>query len=191
MAETNEEVELILEDAAERMDKSVEVLRHEADTIRTGRANAAMLDSVRVELYGTSMPLNQVATVNAPDPRLLVVQPFDRSTLGAIEKELMRADLGMTPSNDGTVIRLPIPMMTQERRQEMVKRLHRLREDAHVAIRNVRRDALEHLRGLEKNKEISQDDLRRDQDQLQKITDEHVTRADEVSNRKEAELMEV
>ena len=191
MAETNEEVELILEDAAERMDKSVEVLRHEADTIRTGRANAAMLDSVRVELYGTSMPLNQVATVNAPDPRLLVVQPFDRSTLGAIEKELMRADLGMTPSNDGTVIRLPIPMMTQERRQEMVKRLHRLREDAHVAIRNVRRDALEHLRGLEKSKEISQDDLRRDQDQLQKITDEHVTRADEVSNRKEAELMEV
>ena len=191
MADDNEEVQLILEDAAERMDKSVEVLRHEADTIRTGRANAAMLDSVRVELYGTAMPLNQVATINAPDPRLLVVQPFDRSTLGAIEKELMRADLGMTPSNDGTVIRLPIPMMTQERRQEMVKRLHRFREDTHVAIRNVRRDALEHLRGLEKNKEISQDDLRRDQDQLQKTTDEHIARADEVSNKKEAELMEV
>jgi len=119
------------------------------------------------------------------------VQPFDRSTLGAIEKELMRADLGMTPSNDGTVIRLPIPMMTQERRQEMVKRLHKFREDTHVAIRNVRRDALEHLRGLEKNKEISQDDLRRDQDQLQKTTDEHIARADEVSNKKEAELMEV
>ena len=191
MADDNEEVQLILEDAAERMDKSVEVLRHEADTIRTGRANAAMLDSVRVELYGTSMPLNQVATINAPDPRLLVVQPFDRSTLGAIEKELMRADLGLTPSNDGTLIRLPIPMMTQERRQEMIKRLHRLREDAHVAIRNVRRDALEHLRGLEKNKEISQDELHREQEHLQKVTDEHVTRADEVSNRKEAELMEV
>ena len=191
MAETNEEVELILEDATERMDKSVEVLRHEADTIRTGRANAAMLDSVRVELYGTPMPLNQVATVNAPDPRLLVVQPFDKSTLGAIEKELMRADLGMTPSNDGTVIRLPIPMMTQERRQEMVKRLHRLREDTHVAIRNVRRDALEHLRGLEKNKEISQDDLHRDQDHLQKITDGHITKADQVNDKKEAELMEV
>ena len=191
MADDNEEVQLILEDAAERMDKSVEVLRHEADTIRTGRANAAMLDSVRVELYGAAMPLNQVATINAPDPRLLVVQPFDRSTLGAIEKELMRADLGMTPSNDGTVIRLPIPMMTQERRQEMVKRLHKFREDTHVAIRNVRRDALEHLRGLEKNKEISQDDLRRDQDQLQKTTDEHIARADAVSNKKEAELMEV
>ena len=191
MAETNEEVELILEDATERMDKSVEVLRHEADTIRTGRANAAMLDSVRVELYGTPMPLNQVATVNAPDPRLLVVQPFDKSTLGAIEKELMRADLGVTPSNDGTVIRLPIPMMTQERRQEMVKRLHRLREDTHVAIRNVRRDALEHLRGLEKDKEISQDDLHRDQDHLQKITDEHIVKADQVNDKKEAELMEV
>ncbi len=191
MAETNEEVELILMDAAERMDKSVEVLRHEADTIRTGRANVAMLDSIRVELYGTAMPLNQVATINAPDARLLVVQPFDRSTLGTIEKELMRADLGLTPSNDGTVIRLPIPMMTQERRQEMVKRLHRLREDAHVAIRNVRRDALDHLRGLEKNKEISQDELRREQDQLQKITDEHVARADQVNDKKEAELMEV
>lgn len=191
MADTNEEVELILMDAAERMDKSVEVLRHEADTIRTGRANVAMLDSVRVELYGAAMPLNQVATVNAPDARLLVVQPFDRSTLGTIEKELMRADLGLTPSNDGTVIRLPIPMMTQERRQEMVKRLHRLREDAHVAIRNVRRDALDHLRGLEKNKEISQDELRREQDQLQKITDEHIARADQVNDKKEAELMEV
>ena len=191
MAETNEEVQLIMEDAAERMDKSVGVLRHESDTIRTGRANAAMLDSVRVGLYGTAMPLNQVATVNAPDPRLLVVQPFDRSTLGAIEKELMRADLGMTPSNDGTIIRLPIPMMTQERRQEMVKRLHRLREEAHVAIRNVRRDALDHLRGMEKNKEISQDELHRDQEQLQKITDEHVTWADQVSDKKEAELMEV
>lgn len=191
MADTNEEVELILMDAAERMDKSVEVLRHEADTIRTGRANVAMLDSVRVELYGTAMPLNQVATVNAPDARLLVVQPFDRSTLSTIEKELMRADLGLTPSNDGTVIRLPIPMMTQERRQEMVKRLHRLREDAHVAIRNVRRDALDHLRSLEKSKEISQDELRREQEQLQKVTDEHIARADQVNDKKEAELMEV
>ena len=191
MADANEEVELILMDAAERMEKSVEVLRHEANTIRSGRANAAMLDGIRVELYGTAMPLNQVATVNAPDARLLVVQPFDRSTLPAIEKELLRADLGMTPSNDGTIIRLPIPMMTQERRQEMVKRLHRLREDAHVAIRNVRRDAVEHLRSLEKNKEITQDELRRLQEQIQKTTDEHIARADKVNNEKEAELMEV
>ena len=191
MADTNEEVELILEDASERMEKSVEVLRHEADGIRTGRANPAMLDSVRVGVYGAALPLNQLATVNAPDSRLLVVQPFDKGNLGVIEKELLRSDLGLTPNSDGTVIRLPIPLMTQERRKEMVKRLHRFREETHVAIRNVRRDALDHLRGLEKNKEISQDDLHREQDHLQKLTDTQIVRADEVSAKKEAELMEV
>ncbi len=191
MVDTNEEVELILEDASERMEKSVGVLRHEADGIRTGRANPAMLDSVRVGVYGAAMPLNQLATVNAPDSRLLVVQPFDKGNLGVIEKELLRSDLGLTPNSDGTVIRLPIPLMTQERRKEMVKRLHRFREETHVAIRNIRRDALDHLRGLEKNKEISQDDLHREQDHLQKLTDTQIARADEVSAKKEAELMEV
>lgn len=187
----NEEVELILMDAAERMDKSVEVLRHEADSIRTGRANPSMLESIRIEAYGTSMPLNQLATITAPETRLLVVQPFDKGAVGVIQKELQRADLGLTPSNDGSVIRLPIPVMTQERRQEMVRRLKRLQEDAHVAIRNVRRDALEHLRSLEKSKDISQDELHREQERLQKVTDEHVSRADDVSSKKEAELMEV
>ena len=142
-------------------------------------------------MYGAAMPLNQLATVNAPDSRLLVVQPFDKGNLGIIEKELLRSDLGLTPNSDGTVIRLPIPLMTQERRKEMVKRLHRFREETHVAIRNVRRDALDHLRGLEKNKEISQDDLHREQDHLQKLTDTQIARADEVSAKKEAELMEV
>lgn len=191
MADANEDAELILMDAAERMEKSVEVLRRESASIRTGRANPDMLDAVRVEVYGSSMPLNQLATVNAPDARLLVVQPFDKGNIGVIEKELLRADLGLTPSNDGTAIRLPVPAMTQERRKEMVKRLHRLLEDARVAIRNVRRDALEHLRGMERNKEISQDDLRRDQERLQKITDEHMAKADETSARKETELAEV
>ena len=191
MADENEDAQLILMDAAERMEKSVAVLRHEAASVRTGRANPDMLDAVRVEVYGSSMPLNQLATVTAPDARLLVVQPFDKGNVGVIQKELLRADLGLTPSNDGAVVRLPIPVMTQERRQEMVKRLHRLREDAHVAIRNVRRDALDQLRRLEKNKEISQDDLHRDQERLQKITDEHVAKADEASDKKEAELMEV
>ncbi len=191
MADANEDAELILMDAAERMEKSVEVLRRESASIRTGRANPDMLDAVRVEVYGSSMPLNQLATVNAPDARLLVVQPFDKGNIGVIEKELLRADLGLTPSNDGTAIRLPVPAMTQERRKEMVRRLHRLLEDARVAIRNVRRDALEHLRGLERNKEISQDDLRRDQERLQKITDEHMAKADETSARKETELAEV
>lgn len=191
MADENEEAQMILMDAAERMEKSIAVLSRESASIRAGRANPDMLDAIRVEVYGSAMPLNQLATVSAPDARMLVVQPFDKGNIGAIEKELLRADLGITPSNDGVVIRLPIPAMTQERRQEMVKRLHRLREDAHVAIRNVRRDALDHLRSLEKNKEISQDDLRRDQDRLQKITDEHVAKADEASAKKEAELTEV
>ncbi len=191
MADANEDAELILMDAAERMEKSVEVLRRESASIRTGRANPDMLDAVRVEVYGSSMPLNQLATVNAPDARLLVVQPFDKGNIGVIEKELLRADLGLTPSNDGTAIRLPVPAMTQERRKEMVRRLHRLLEDARVAIRNVRRDALEHLRGMERNKEISQDDLRRDQERLQKITDEHMAKADETSAKKETELAEV
>lgn len=191
MADENEEAQLILMDAAERMEKSVAVLTRESASIRAGRANPDMLDAIRVEVYGSAMPLNQLATVSAPDARMLIVQPFDKTNVAVIEKELLRADLGITPSNDGVVIRLPIPAMTQERRQEMVKRLHRLREDAHVAIRNVRRDALDHLRTLEKNKEISQDDLRRDQDRLQKITDEHVAKADEASAKKEAELTEV
>lgn len=187
----HEEAELILMDAEDRMDKSVEFFRHESDSIRTGRANPGMLDSIKVELYGTTMALNQLATINVPDPRLLTVQPFDKSAIGAIERELLKSDLGLTPNSDGNIIRLPIPAMTQERRIEMVKRLKRLQEDSHVAVRNVRRDSLEHLRDLEKNKEISQDDLHRYQEKLQKVTDQHVARADELSSRKEAELMEV
>jgi ribosome recycling factor len=186
-----EDIQLILMDAGDRMDKSVEVFRHEADGIRTGRANPSMLDAVKIELYGTTVQLNQVATITTPDSRLLVVQPYDKSTVGAISKELQKADLGLTPASDAAVIRLPIPPMTQERRQEMVKRLRRLREDAHVAVRNVRRDTMEQLRSMEKDKEISQDELHRYQEQLQKVTDEHVAKADAISARKETELMEV
>ncbi len=186
-----EDVQLILMDVEERMMKSVEVFRHEADGIRTGRANPAMLESLKVELYGTSMQLNQVATITTPDARLLVVQPFDKGTLGAIEKELQKSDLGLTPNSDGSVIRLPIPLMTQERRQEMVKHLKRFKEDTHVAVRNIRRDGLEHLRAMEKDKEISQDQLHRYQEQLQKLTDQSVAKSDDVSAAKEAELMEV
>jgi ribosome recycling factor len=187
----NDGIELVLMDAEERMDKSVEVFKHEADGLRTGRANPAMLETLKLELYGTTMTLNQAATISAPDPRLLLVQPFDRSNVGAIEKELLRADLGMTPNSDGSVIRLPIPTMTKERREEMVKRLKRLQEAAHVAIRNVRRDSLESLRDMEKKKEISQDELHRHQEQIQTLTDHSVSKADEVSGRKGAELMEV
>ena len=186
-----EELELIFIDAEERMDKSVGFFRTESDGIRTGRANPSMLESVKIDLYGTTMQLNQVATITAPDARLLAVQPFDKSTVGAIERELLKSDLGLTPNSDGNIIRLSIPPMTQERRQDMVKRLRRLQEDAHVAVRNVRRDTLEHLRSLEKEKSISQDELHRYQEQLQKLTDEHVAKADAIGVRKEAELSEV
>ncbi len=190
MAEQSD-IDEILRDVEERMRKSVDVLKHEADSIRTGRANPNMLDAIKVDYYGTVMPLKQLATVSAPEPRLLTVQPFDRNAVKAIEKELLKADLGLTPNVDGSIIRLAIPPMTQERRQEMVKRLKRMREETHVAIRNVRRDCLEQFRTMEKNKEISEDDLRRYQERLQKITDEHISQADQVSARKEADLMEV
>ena len=190
MAE-QKDIDEVLLDAEERMQKSVEVFRQDAESIRTGRANPNMLDSLRVDYYGTVMPLKQLATVSAPEPRLLTVQPFDRGAVKAIEKELLKSDLGLTPNVDGAIIRLSIPAMTQERRQEMVKRLKRMREDTHVAVRNVRRDCLEQLRSMEKNKEISEDDLRRYQERLQKITDDYVGQADQVSSRKEADLMEV
>lgn len=186
-----EEIELVFMDAEERMDKCIAFFRTESESIRTGRANPSMLESVKIELYGSTMQLNQVATITAPDARLLAVQPFDRSNVGAIEKELQKSDLGLTPNSDGNVIRLPIPPMTRERRLEMVKRLKRMQEDAHVAVRNVRRDIQDQLRTLEKDKEISQDELHRYQEQLQKLTDEHVAKAGEIGTRKEAELTEV
>lgn len=186
-----EEIDLVFLDAEERMEKSVGFFRTESEGIRTGRANPAMLESVKIDLYGTNMQLNQVATITAPDSRLLAVQPFDKSTVGAIERELLKSDLGLTPNSDGNIIRLPIPPMTRERRLDMIKRLKRLQEDAHVAVRNVRRDIQEQFRALEKDKEISQDELHRYQEQLQKLTDEHVAEADEISARKETELAEV
>ncbi|MEX2431342.1 MAG: ribosome recycling factor [Dehalococcoidia bacterium] len=190
MAEQNDAEEQLL-DAEERMEKTVGVFKQEASSIRTGRANPDMLDAIRVEYYGSEMPLKQLATVTAPEPRLLMVQPFDRGAVKAIEKELLKSDLGLTPNVDGAIIRLAVPLMTQERRQEMVKRLKRMREETHVAIRNVRRDCLEQLRSMEKQKQMSEDDLRRYQERLQKITDENVGQADQVSARKEADLMEV
>ena len=183
-------VDAILHDAGERMGKSVQLFQREIDTVRTGRATPSLLDSVSVDYHGTTMPLNQLATISAPEARLLVVQPWDRSAVSTIEREILRADLGLTPSNDGAVIRLPIPLLTDERRRELVKRVHKLLEDKHVAVRNVRRDGLEHLRRLEKDRGISQDDLRRAQDRLQKLTDEQIVQADQLSKKKESELME-
>ena len=184
-------VDEIFTDAERRMQRSVDHFGEEIDAIRTGRANAALLDGISIDYYGTPTPLNQLATIATPDSRLLTIQPWDKNVMAAIERELQKSDLGLTPANDGQLIRLPIPPMTQERRQEMVKRLKRMQEETHVAIRNVRRDALDRLRKAEHDKDISQDDLHRAQDRLQKTTDTYVEQADRATAQKEAELMEV
>ena len=184
-------VEAALGDAERRMQRSIEHFEGEIETIRTGRANVSLVDNLSIDYYGAPTPLNQIATIATPDPRLITILPWDKSILGVIEREILKSDLGLTPGNDGQIIRLPIPPMTQERRQEMVKRLHRLREDAHVAIRNVRRDSIDQLRKAERDKEISQDELRRGQDRMQKATDSQVKQTDDITARKEAELLEV
>ena len=178
-------------DAERRMARSVAHFEDEIASIRTGRANTALVDRISVDYYGAPTLLNQMATISTPDARLIQIQPWDRTQIRAIERAIMESDLGLTPGNDGQVIRLPIPAMTQERRQEMVKRLRRTLEETHVAIRNVRRDVLEFLRKSERDKEISEDELRRGQDRLQRTTDAAIQNADRVSSHKEQELMEV
>ena len=181
----------VLADANRRMDKTVENTRHEFTTIRTGRASAALLDRLQVSAYGTKMPINQLATIGVPEPRLLTVTPFDKSTIKDIEKAILESDLGLTPANDGSLIRLPIPQLTEERRKELVKQVRHLAEAGRVAARNVRRDALHHLKDAEKNGETGADDVHRAEDRLQKVTDEHVSKIDEALKAKEAEIMEV
>ena len=181
----------LIQDAVRRMDKSVETTQHEFNSIRTGRASAALLDHVQVDYYGTATPLNQLATINVPEPRMLTVQPFDPSSLKSIEKAIMESDLGLTPSNDGKLIRLPIPQLTEERRKELVKQVRHLAEEGRVAARNVRRDAQHHLKEAEKNGETGADDVHRAEERLQKVTDEHVAAIDAALKAKEAEIMEV
>jgi len=181
----------VLKDAGRRMDKTVEATRHEFTTIRTGRASAALLERVQVTAYGTKMPINQLATISVPEPRLLTITPFDKSIMRDIEKGILESDLGLTPSNDGQLIRLPIPQLTEERRKELVKQVRQLAEDGRVAARNVRRDALHHLKEAEKNGETGSDDVHRAEERLQKVTDEHVAAIDSALKAKEAEIMEV
>ena len=184
-------IDEFIQDAVRRMDKSVETTQHEFNSIRTGRASAALLDHVQVDYYGTPTPLNQLATINVPEPRMLTVQPFDPSSLKSIEKAIMESDLGLTPSNDGKLIRLPIPSLTEERRKELVKLVRRYAEDGKVAIRNVRRDVMRHLEELVRNGDVGDDEERRAEAQVQKLTDDHVKRIDELLKHKEAEIMEV
>jgi ribosome recycling factor len=183
--------DLVLAEAEEKMSKAEEALRGELATIRTGRASPAILERLHVEYYGVSTPLNQVASISAPEPRLLIVNPWERQMLSVIEKVILKSDLGLNPINDGQVLRLAIPPLTEERRRDLVRLVSKRVEEGRVAIRNARRDALNELRKLEKDKDISQDDLKRDQEQLQHMTDHAVERIDAIGAHKEAEIMEI
>ena len=180
-----------LKDADDRMGKAVDSLSRDLATLRTGRASPSLVEQLRVDYYGTPTPLQQLASVGVPDARLLTIQPYDKGSLDAIEKAIQKSDLGLNPTNDGTIIRLAIPQLTEDRRKEMVKLVHTKVEDGRVATRNVRRDAHEMLRDLHREKEISEDEERGAQDELQKLTDHFVQRAGEIGVEKEQELMEV
>lgn len=181
----------ILKDAEERMRKSIENFRHELASMKAGRATPAMLDKLRVDYYGTPTPVNQVANIDIPDSRTLVIKPWDRSMIKAVEKAILTSDLGLNPNNDGIVIRLSIPPMTQDRRKEMVKVVHKRAEEERVVIRNIRRDANEQIKKSEKEKAISEDESKRAQDEVQKLTDKMVKEVDGIMDHKEKEIMEV
>ena len=181
----------ILAETERKMDNAVAALKRELGTIRTGRATPALIENVQVDYYGVATPLNQIASISAPDARAIMVQPWDKQALSEIEKSLVKSEMGFNPSNDGNTITVPIPPLTQERRQELVRLLKRKLEEGKVSIRNVRRDGIETLRRLERDKAISQDENHRSQDQLQKATDAHVKIVDEVGSFKETEIMQV
>jgi ribosome recycling factor len=184
-------IEDVLADARERMGKAEEALKRELAGIRTGRASPTLVDHIRVDYYGTPTPLNQLATVAAPEARLLTIQPWDRKALGAIEKALQKSDLGLNPNNDGSLIRLAIPQLSEQRRKELTKLVQKRVEESRVAARNVRRDAQDELKKLEKSKEISEDEHRRAADQLQKLTDTTISNLEKIGRQKEADLLEV
>jgi ribosome recycling factor len=184
-------VEELIQDAARRMDRSVEATRNEFNTVRTGRASAALLDRIGIDYYGQETPLKQLATINVPEPRLLTIQPFDPNSVKQIEKAILESDLGLTPSNDGKLIRLPIPQLTEERRKELVKVVRHMAEEGRVAVRNVRRDVIHHLKQLVDDGDIGADEEHRAEEAVQKVTDEHVAKIDDLLKHKEAEIMEV
>jgi ribosome recycling factor len=184
-------IETAMRDAEHKMDQALTHMKDDLGGIRTGRAAPAVLNRVTVEYYGTPVPLNQLAGVTVPEPRLLQVQPFDKSAIGAIEKAIMTSDLGITPNNDGNVIRLAFPPLTEERRKDLVKQVHHRAEEGRVAVRNVRRHAKDEMEKLEHDGAISEDDLARAEKDLQKLTDRFVAEIDQIQGHKEQELMEV
>ena len=184
-------IEELVNDAQRRMDRSIESTRNEFNTVRTGRASAALLDRIQIDYYGQKTPLKQLATINVPEPRLLTVQPYDPGSLKGIERAIQESDLGLTPSNDGKMIRLPVPQLTEERRKELVKVVRGMAEDGRVAVRNVRRDVIHHLKELVDNGDVGADEEHRAEDRAQKLTDEHTHAIDELLKHKEAEILEV
>jgi ribosome recycling factor len=181
----------IISEAEANMKKTLEVVKKEFASLRAGRATPALLDKVNVNYYGTPTPISQMANITAPEARLLVIQPWDKSSLPEIEKAILKSDLGINPASDGTVIRLAIPQLTQERRQELVKVVRKKAEEGRVAVRNLRRDANDSLKAKEKKGELSEDDLRRTQDEVQKMTDKYIKEIDQITGQKEQEIMQV
>ena len=181
----------VFNDAKDRMTKAVEALRRELATIRTGRAHPGLVEHLRVDYYGVPTPLNQLATISVPEPRLLTIQPWDRQAMGAIEKAILKSDLSLTPTNDGTIIRLSIPQLTEDRRRELAKVVRKKVEEGRVEVRNIRREAHDELRRLQREKLISEDDQYRGQEKLQKLTDEFVQQVERLGEEKEAELLAV
>jgi ribosome recycling factor len=189
--EVRAQMEERLLDAEVRMEKSLESLHKELATIRTGRATPALVDRVQVDYYGVPTPLQSLAGITAPEARLLLITPYDRGSIGAIEKALQQSQLGLNPNNDGQVIRIAIPALTEERRRDFVRMVKQKAEEARVAVRNIRRDEVEHLRKIEKDGHVSKDEIERNIDQVQRITDAHVGKVDDLAQKKEAEILEV
>ena len=184
-------VQKVYADLEKKMNVSLDAFRKELNSIRTGRASLVLLDGIAVQYYGVPTPLNQVATLSVPESRLITIQPWDSSVIGEVEKAILKSDLGLTPSSDGRVIKIPIPLLTEERRKQLARMVKKLGEDCKVAIRNVRREGNDDIKNLEKDKKISEDELRRAQDQVQRLTDKYIAMADQVSGQKEKEVMEI
>ena len=184
-------IELVLEEAEEKMTNALDATKREFARIRTGKASPSLLDGIRVEYYGSQLPIRQVANVSAPEPRLLVVQPWDREALAAIEKAINKSEIGLNPINDGVVLRLPIPALTEERRRDLVKQVKRLAEEGRVSVRNARRQQIEELRELQKDGDITEDELHKGMDQIQRLTDTYIEQLEQILRDKEDEIMEV
>jgi ribosome recycling factor len=181
----------VIADAEKKMQKAIEHLDHDLVTIRTGRANASLVDRIHVDYYGSEMPLNQVASINVPEARLIVIQPWDKASISAIEKAILKSELGLTPSNDGNVIRIALPQLTEERRRDLVKVVHKRVEEGRVAVRNIRREAHDDIRDLRKENMATDDDVKAGEQRLQRVTDRFIAEADRLGQQKEAEVMAV